>query len=93
MMIGWSLTWALALAFAILPSIDLLLYRREDHPNPACIPLLRGTSEGHPHPRHPLCLGSASSLFLAITVAYLLADCAADAALVGLSTLEVSDDG
>ena len=39
---------------------------------------------------HPddLDLPTASSLFLAMTVAYLVADCAADAALVGYSTLE-----
>ena len=33
----------------------------------------------------------ASSLFLAMTVAYLLADCAADAALVGISTREPAE--
>ena len=58
MIIGWSLTWAIALFFALLESIDLQL---------------------------------ASSLFLIMTIAYLMADCAADAALVGLSTREPMD--
>ena len=55
MILGWSLTWGLALTFALLPSLSLEL---------------------------------ASLIFLALTFCYLLADCAADAALVGLSTLE-----
>ena len=55
MIIGWAITFAISLLFALLPSINLTL---------------------------------ASGLFLAMTVAYLCADCAADAALVGLSTRE-----
>jgi hypothetical protein len=50
-----GLTWAVALFFALIPSVDLQM---------------------------------ASVLFLTMTVAYLMADCAADAALVGLSTRE-----
>ena len=38
-----------------------------------------------------LTLPSSSSLFLAMTVAYLVADCAADASLVGYSALEVGE--
>jgi len=55
MIVGWGLTWAVALFFALIPSVDLQM---------------------------------ASVLFLTMTVAYLMADCAADAALVGLSTRE-----
>lgn len=55
MIIGWALTLACALLFALLDTIDLHI---------------------------------ASLLFLAMTVSYLMADCSADAALVGISTLE-----
>ena len=55
MIIGWALTFGIALAFALLETIDLQ---------------------------------TASSLFLCMTIAYLTADCAADAALVALSTQE-----
>jgi hypothetical protein len=58
MIIGWALTFAIALTFALLDSVSLHL---------------------------------AAMLFLCMTVAYLTADCAADAALVGLSTREPAE--
>ena len=85
MIIGWVGTWGLALAFALMPSISLegasLLFLGITVRPPPISPNLPQSP-----PASPLTFDACSAR--RPQVCYLLADCAADAALVGLSIHE-----
>ena len=74
LVLGWSATLIGALAFTALPTVSL--------------PLVASTCHcSRPRGTHQVSLPAAAFLFMLMTLSYLLADCAADAALVGYSAL------